>query len=151
MIAQARMEVAAEHDHQANLAKQPAVNKLKMLPEFEQVSSVAAICVHMRLNHTQPLLFINDAGLRIPGQLDATHKARERAQHSVRVVQIMVQRDLHEEFLDGGVLGVFKAWIEPMQDGSLPNLKIRTAVLRALLGVNFFFEVCWLAAPAWLA
>lgn len=34
---QARMEVAAEHDHQANAAKQPAVNKLKMLPEFEQV------------------------------------------------------------------------------------------------------------------
>lgn len=31
------MEVAAEHDHQANAAKQPAVNKLKMLPEFEQV------------------------------------------------------------------------------------------------------------------
>ena len=41
------MEVAAEHDHQANLAKQPAVNKLKMLPEFEQVSSVTAICVHI--------------------------------------------------------------------------------------------------------
>lgn len=55
--------------------------------------------------------------------------------------QIMAQRDLHEEFLDGGVLGVFKAWIEPMQDGSLPNLKIRSAVLRALLRINFFFEV----------
>lgn len=53
----------------------------------------------------------------------------------------MAQRDLHEEFLDGGVLGVFKAWIEPMQDGSLPNLKIRSAVLRALIGINFFFEV----------
>ena len=34
---QARMEVAAEQDHQANAARQPAVSKLKMLPEFEQV------------------------------------------------------------------------------------------------------------------
>lgn len=31
------MEIAAENDHQANAARQPAVNKLKMLPEFEQV------------------------------------------------------------------------------------------------------------------
>ena len=53
---------------------------------------------------------------------------------------VLCQRDLHDEFLDGGVLGVLKAWIEPMPDGSLPNVKIRSAVLRVLQQLNFFFE-----------
>jgi transcription factor SPN1 len=85
----ARMEVAVEMDLEANAKGQPAINKLKLVPELE-----ATLC----------------------------------------------QRDLHDEFLDGGVLGVLKAWIEPMPDGSLPNLKVRSAVLRVLHQLNFFFE-----------
>ncbi len=40
--------------------------------------------------------------------------------------------DLHDTFLDGGLLGVLKAWLEPMPDGSLPNARVRAAVLHAL-------------------
>mmetsp|Transcript_16222 Transcript_16222/g.50966 ORF Transcript_16222/g.50966 Transcript_16222/m.50966 type:complete len:465 (+) Transcript_16222:81-1475(+) len=36
------------------------------------------------------------------------------------------------DFLDQGVLGVLKAWLEPLPDGSLPNLNVRTAVLEVL-------------------
>lgn len=54
--------------------------------------------------------------------------------------QELVKRDMQDEFLDGGVLGVLKLWLEPMQDGSLPNIKVRGAILRVLLQLNFFFE-----------
>ena len=55
--------------------------------------------------------------------------------------QELAQRDLHEDFLDAGILGVLKAWLEPMGDGTLPNLRIRSAVLRALINLNFLYEV----------
>jgi transcription factor SPN1 len=42
-------------------------------------------------------------------------------------------RRLHGELLDAGLLGVLKAWVEPMPDGELPNARVRSAVL-ALLG-----------------
>jgi len=56
-------------------------------------------------------------------------------------VQEVAQRDLHEDLLDAGILGVLKAWLEPMSDGTLPNLKIRSAVLRTLINLNFHYEV----------
>ena len=39
---------------------------------------------------------------------------------------------VHADFIDGGLLGVLKGWIELMPDGSLPNASIRTAVLKLL-------------------
>ena len=59
----------------------------------------------------------------------------------VQHVQEVAQRDLHEDLLDAGILGVLKAWLEPMSDGTLPNLKIRSAVLRTLINLNFMYEV----------
>lgn len=40
------------------------------------------------------------------------------------------------------VVGVLKAWIEPMPDGTLPNTKIRSSVLKllGLLPVDCSFE-----------
>ncbi|XP_017428632.1 protein IWS1 homolog 1 [Vigna angularis] len=37
-----------------------------------------------------------------------------------------------QEFLDNGLLTVLKNWLEPLPDGSLPNLTIRTKVLKIL-------------------
>ncbi|KAK9834014.1 hypothetical protein WJX81_002979 [Elliptochloris bilobata] len=75
------MEAAALTDLDANREGRPAVHKLKMLAEAEDMLS---------------------------------------------------RRDLHNTFLDGGLLGVLKAWLEPMPDGSLPNERVRSAVLRVL-------------------
>ena len=34
------------------------------------------------------------------------------------------RRTWHDELLASGILGVLKAWIEPMPDGNLPNIKV---------------------------
>lgn len=87
----ARMETAADGDMQANQKNLPAIHKLRMLPDVQDMLS---------------------------------------------------NQSIHNDFLDGGLLGVFKAWIEPMPDGSLPNITVRTAVLKLLaqLPIDISFE-----------
>jgi len=87
----ARMEAAAEGDMDANAKNKPAILKLRMLPDVQDILS---------------------------------------------------NQNVHNEFLDGGLLGVFKAWIEPMPDGSLPNITVRSAVLKLLaqLPIDISYE-----------
>ncbi|KAK6947361.1 Transcription factor IIS, N-terminal [Dillenia turbinata] len=40
--------------------------------------------------------------------------------------------ELQQEFLDHGVLTLLKNWLEPLPDGSLPNINIRAAILKIL-------------------
>lgn len=42
------------------------------------------------------------------------------------------RKQLQQEFLDHGVLTLLKNWLEPLPDGSLPNINIRATVLRVL-------------------
>lgn len=77
----AKMEAAAEQDFEAVQQATPAIYKLKMLPEVENVMS---------------------------------------------------QQNLHEDFLSGGLLGTLKAWLELTPDGNLPNIKVRSYVLKLL-------------------
>lgn len=42
------------------------------------------------------------------------------------------RKQLQLEFLDHGVLNLLKSWLEPLPDGSLPNINIRTAILKIL-------------------
>ncbi|KAG2270153.1 hypothetical protein Bca52824_064708 [Brassica carinata] len=42
------------------------------------------------------------------------------------------KKQLQTEFLDHGVLTLLKNWLEPLPDGSLPNINIRAAILRVL-------------------
>lgn len=35
------------------------------------------------------------------------------------------KRNWHDELMASGVLGVLKAWIEPLPDGNLPNIKVQ--------------------------
>eukprot|EP00898_Chlorokybus_atmophyticus_P003379 jgi/Chlat1/4041/Chrsp26S04092 len=48
------------------------------------------------------------------------------------VVSVLSKRHLQETFLDNGALGTLKTWIEPLPDGSLPNIKIRQTLLTIL-------------------
>lgn len=70
--------------------------------------------------------------------LPAIHKLRTLPD----VQDMLSNQSIHNEFLDGGLLGVFKAWIEPMPDGSLPNITVRTAVLKLLaqLPIDISYE-----------
>ncbi|KAL6784448.1 hypothetical protein ACKKBF_B01830 [Auxenochlorella protothecoides x Auxenochlorella symbiontica] len=58
----------------------------------------------------------------------ATHKLRMLS----RVQDLLSTQKLHNELLDGGLLGVLKAWIDPMPDGTLPNTTIRSSILKLL-------------------
>ena len=48
------------------------------------------------------------------------------------VEEACIHRDKQPLLLKEGLLGVLKSWIEPLSDGTLPNIKIRTTVLRIL-------------------
>jgi len=58
----------------------------------------------------------------------AVHKLRMLG----RVQEVLAMKKLHNELLDSGILGVMKAWIDPMPDGTLPNSKVRGTVLSLL-------------------
>ncbi|KAK6158451.1 hypothetical protein DH2020_005765 [Rehmannia glutinosa] len=45
---------------------------------------------------------------------------------------VLSKKQLQQEFLDHGVLTLLKNWLEPLPDGSLPNINIRAAVLKIL-------------------
>ncbi|VFQ96829.1 unnamed protein product [Cuscuta campestris] len=42
------------------------------------------------------------------------------------------KKQLQQEFLDHGVLTLLRTWLEPLPDGSLPNINIRAAILKIL-------------------
>nr|DAD26445.1 TPA_asm: hypothetical protein HUJ06_027913 [Nelumbo nucifera] len=48
------------------------------------------------------------------------------------LTEVLSKRQLQQEFLDHGVLTLLKNWLEPLPDGSLPNINIRTAILKIL-------------------
>lgn len=48
------------------------------------------------------------------------------------LINVLSKRQLQQEFLDRGVLSVLKNWLEPLPDGSLPNMTIRSALLKLL-------------------
>lgn len=48
------------------------------------------------------------------------------------LVEVLSKKKLQPEFLDHGVLTLLKNWLEPLPDGSLPNMNIRTAILKLL-------------------
>ncbi|KAK8955980.1 hypothetical protein KSP40_PGU007956 [Platanthera guangdongensis] len=48
------------------------------------------------------------------------------------LIEVLSKKKLQPEFLDHGVLTLLKNWLEPLPDGSLPNMNIRTAILKLL-------------------
>ncbi|KAK9274483.1 hypothetical protein L1049_021731 [Liquidambar formosana] len=48
------------------------------------------------------------------------------------LTEVLSKKQLQQEFLDHGVLTLLKNWLEPLPDGSLPNINIRAAVLKIL-------------------
>ncbi|KAG6687929.1 hypothetical protein I3842_11G098900 [Carya illinoinensis] len=48
------------------------------------------------------------------------------------LTEVLSKKQLQQEFLDHGVLNLLKNWLEPLPDGSLPNINIRAAILKIL-------------------
>jgi transcription factor SPN1 len=76
-----KMDLAVDQDAEANQQGRPAIHKLVMLKEVEEV-------------------------------LENIH--------------------LHEDLLEAGLLNILKQWLEPLGDGSIPNVNVRTTLLRLL-------------------
>lgn len=58
----------------------------------------------------------------------AVHKLRMLPQ----LEEMVATKRLHTELLDAGLLGVLRTWLDPMSDGTLPNVKVRETLLRLL-------------------
>ncbi|KAG0611155.1 hypothetical protein M758_7G120000 [Ceratodon purpureus] len=54
---------------------------------------------------------------------------------------VLQKRQLQMEFLDRGVLSSLKNWLEPLPDGSLPNMNIRTTLLKLLTDLPIDVEL----------
>ncbi|XP_024379704.1 protein IWS1 homolog 1 [Physcomitrium patens] len=54
---------------------------------------------------------------------------------------VLQKRQLQMEFLDRGVLSSLKNWLEPLPDGSLPNMNIRTTLLKLLTDLPIDVEM----------
>lgn len=48
------------------------------------------------------------------------------------LTEVLSKKQLQLEFLDHGVLTLLKNWLEPLPDGSLPNINIRAEILKIL-------------------
>uniref|UniRef100_A0A2P2K9C3 Uncharacterized protein MANES_15G170300 n=1 Tax=Rhizophora mucronata TaxID=61149 RepID=A0A2P2K9C3_RHIMU len=48
------------------------------------------------------------------------------------LIDVLSKKQLQQEFLEHGVLNLLKTWLEPLPDKSLPNINIRSAILKIL-------------------
>jgi hypothetical protein len=48
------------------------------------------------------------------------------------------RKDMQGIMVDNDALSVMRTWLEPLPDGSLPNMNIRKSILEVLEQVNFW-------------
>ena len=87
------------------------------------------------LPHAQTFLDDKVAKMEAAAEEDSEqHAAGRPAVQKLKMLSevedFLAQRKYHEMFINVGGLGVLKAWLEPYKDGSLPNVKVRSAILR---------------------
>ncbi|KAJ4830482.1 hypothetical protein Tsubulata_012802, partial [Turnera subulata] len=56
------------------------------------------------------------------------------------LTEVLSKKQLQQEFIDHGVLTLLKNWLEPLPDGSLPNINIRAAILQILTDLPIDLE-----------
>lgn len=64
------------------------------------------------------------------------HKASRPAIHKLQLLRqvedTLEKTQLHEDLLEAGLLNILNAWLRPLADGSIPNVSVRTTLLRLL-------------------
>ncbi|KAI3928208.1 hypothetical protein MKW98_023809 [Papaver atlanticum] len=56
------------------------------------------------------------------------------------LMDVLSKKPLQLEFLDRGVLTLLKNWLEPLPDGSLPNITVRSGILKILTDFRLDLE-----------
>ncbi|XP_068482645.1 protein IWS1 homolog 1-like isoform X2 [Phaseolus vulgaris] len=87
------------------------------------------------------------AGLEVTAQEDADlnrqgKPAINKLKQLPLLTQVLSKKQLQLEFLDHGILTLLKNWLEPLPDGSLPNINIRMEILRILNEFPIDLEQC---------
>ncbi|CAM6095814.1 unnamed protein product [Calypogeia fissa] len=83
-----------------------------------------------------------DVAAEADADLNRTSKpAIEKLKMLPELLHVLEKRQLQQEFLDRGVLSSLKNWLEPLPDGSLPNMNIRSALLKLLTDLPIDVEV----------
>ncbi|MCD7464999.1 hypothetical protein HAX54_000351 [Datura stramonium] len=77
------------------------------------------------------------AELEVAAEEDAVLNSRSKPainklKKPPQLIEVLSKKQLQQEFLDHGVLTLLKNWLEPLPDGSLPNINIRAAILKIL-------------------
>lgn len=67
-------------------------------------------------------------------------KSKRPAIHKLKVLaafeDAVARPQLHRWLFDAGILAIFNHWLYPHEDGTLPNIKLRTALLKMLVRMN---------------
>ena len=101
-------------------------------PRCTQSSASSALCVSLHglsITHTR---LRSSCGLFRP--LPHLRRAGEGAPRPARwqVEDTLEKTQLHEDLLEAGLLNIVNAWLRPLADGSIPNVSVRTTLLRLL-------------------
>lgn len=48
------------------------------------------------------------------------------------VQEVLEKTHLHEDLLEAGLLNILKLWLEPLSDGSIPNVNVSGCWARSL-------------------
>ena len=107
--------------------KQPRVIKPRKRPCFPLLSAAELLPSVTGLLKRMEQAAFNDIKSHDRGE-----PAIEKLKMLDEVEEACIHRDKQPLLLNEGLLGVLKSWIEPLSDGTLPNIKIRTTVLRIL-------------------
>jgi hypothetical protein len=103
------------------LKKEPALEKMKMLNEFTDM--LAQYVLSFELSHAHADLIVDV----IPSASNLAATCRT---------------DLQDELLSKGILRVFKEWLSPLPDLSLPNLTLRSQLYILLEKVFILSQIC---------
>jgi hypothetical protein len=83
-----------------------------------------------------------------------SNKLKQPALEKLKILELvsstLQQVDWHEIYLDENVLKVFSAFLRPLPDGSMPNMKLRNTMLQILNQVCFLSSISTIALVAFI-
>lgn len=112
--------------------------------EVKRWKAVSASKLSNELRSLYIRLFVTrlEVAAEADAQLNRASKpAIEKLKMLPQLLRMLEKRPLRLEYLDRGVLSALKTWLEPLPDGSPPNVNIRSALLKLLTDLPIDLEV----------
>ncbi|XP_057810045.1 protein IWS1 homolog 1-like [Salvia miltiorrhiza] len=127
----------SDNEHSPSQVPQPEVEKVDN--EIEELFKFGKKKKKKETSPSATRLLVDSvlAELNLAAEQDAELNRQEKPcitklRHLSLLTDIIPRKHLQQEFLDRGVLLAFKKWLEPVPDGSFPNINVREAVFKCL-------------------